>query len=939
MACNNECNSTGLAILPVRYAVVPKTISTTLPAWAQSAPVTGVPLDHGDHYALRAMRRGFLYLFYAQGPQGSNYWQCYSIADDGSLWLQSHAEAPVEQSMPSCFSKQHDAAMVEFFCIAEPEKCGDVWLAFSQHAWSETTLNRYKQESAARDARMQKIQPAQWMNQAQQAGATQANAQSLQSVIEYQDVGVENILPSVNFRSFVLDNTISTPSEAESRAGADNYGFNQNLLERVSTLYSWALTRRSKSAVTAEKMQSRSLNKDGKACPPLLLPLWDAVGIVHELNCWSMDVAGRQTQFFEEKAFELKTHTDLTTVQGLLSDAASADLSNRRSALSRGGIDSTQMIEQRAGIRSNFAERPEMQNQLLSECDEVEQWQLEKVPTDMYQSEMMRFNMKDVTVRKGQFAALKQKVEAWKATYPGIDAEWRKNSWKKYEARLNTQKRQKFVDCYTTFSAQIKAEYEARVANVVKWLEAKLFIATLQDYKTTEFMDNYRYASIVSVAISGISNTAQGVALLDRWVQEQSTANDSNLVWNTVAGNNPEIKSELEVLLSTAKSHNNDTDPTSTPALLAVVAKAGDLKKYTGFVSKAIKESAKALPENADWLNRTFGKSDLFLATVGERVFNFGRLGNKLDGLVHTIYKTIFSLRAGVPYQHFISHLDIQFREMPKLRSQILHDLQSDKRFLPENKKRLEKYRELNKSWDTFSESDDGRTALKTSRLGLLMLFLNGLDLAYLTSQLKENDLKSQAALAASGLSALSLISDLVLPAFEKGGASAVKTIESIKLSGALLGATASVATVYLDFKNIDKENNGRRFGLVAFYSTKTLVDAIGVAKYLGQFLSSVGTLATVSRTNNGRIAQFALQSGEKIGAGFLARTGAMRLLGILASWQVQVGLILLQVIITSFSDDDLQVWCTRCIYGKKPSFGSYDEQLISLQTTLKEIL
>ena len=69
MACTNpknpeceNCNKSGLAILPVRYAVVPNDVDATLPD-PLGNKVTDVKLKH-HKYALRTLRKGFIYLFY-----------------------------------------------------------------------------------------------------------------------------------------------------------------------------------------------------------------------------------------------------------------------------------------------------------------------------------------------------------------------------------------------------------------------------------------------------------------------------------------------------------------------------------------------------------------------------------------------------------------------------------------------------------------------------------------------------------------------------------------------------------------------------------------------------------------------------------------------------------------------------------------------------------
>ena len=140
MACTGLCITKGLTVLPVRYAVVPENIHTALPGWANDPCITGIALGNNEKYALRALRQGYLYVFYEKGKQGTHYWQCYSVAPDGSLWLQQVASNPAPVDKALCETGEHIAQNVEFISIESPHKCGNVWFAFSQYPWEQETL-------------------------------------------------------------------------------------------------------------------------------------------------------------------------------------------------------------------------------------------------------------------------------------------------------------------------------------------------------------------------------------------------------------------------------------------------------------------------------------------------------------------------------------------------------------------------------------------------------------------------------------------------------------------------------------------------------------------------------------------------------------------------------------------------------------------------------
>ena len=110
---------------------------------------------------MRTLRAGYVYLFYGKGPRGSNYWECYAVGQDGSMILQPNPSMAQPQATPTllCGRNGHSNQNVYFLVIQQPQKCGAVWIAFSEHKWSDETLNRYASDKGARDLRMQTIQP------------------------------------------------------------------------------------------------------------------------------------------------------------------------------------------------------------------------------------------------------------------------------------------------------------------------------------------------------------------------------------------------------------------------------------------------------------------------------------------------------------------------------------------------------------------------------------------------------------------------------------------------------------------------------------------------------------------------------------------------------------------------------------------------------------
>ena len=57
------CQTAGLAILPVRYTVVPTYLERAKPNWVNLPSVTNVPLAEGYQYHVKSLRKGYLYIF------------------------------------------------------------------------------------------------------------------------------------------------------------------------------------------------------------------------------------------------------------------------------------------------------------------------------------------------------------------------------------------------------------------------------------------------------------------------------------------------------------------------------------------------------------------------------------------------------------------------------------------------------------------------------------------------------------------------------------------------------------------------------------------------------------------------------------------------------------------------------------------------------------
>jgi len=61
-------------------------------------------------------------------------------------------------------------------------------------------------------------------------------------------------------------------------------------------------------------------------------------------------------------------------------------------------------------------------------------------------------------------------------------------------------------------------------------------------------------------------------------------------------------------------------------------------------------------------------------------------------------------------------------------------------------------------------------------------------------------------------------------------------------------------------------------------------------------------------------------------------------MLAVLMTWEAMVAITLLQVVVTWISDDELQIWCKKCVFGTAPFNRSVADQNKALEAAIKDI-
>jgi hypothetical protein len=423
--CDN-CNASGLPILPLRYAPVPTTLSPALPGWASGQRVTSVKLGSEFHYALRGLRAGYIYVFYAKNQFGANQWDCWVVTADGILVKQPNPQmaADAPPLTLQCSRKGHSNTRLHHLVIERPDKCGPSWIAFSQHKWSDDTLTAYTSNMKLRDARMQSFNPAEMAQGAKHSHGTPATVAALEQVLDYAVAPPEVALP---YRL-----TVPVFSQEDGR-------FDPSALRRVSTLYPW-LGRQGQAQADVAAMLQRAQKLDGTHNTPQLLALWDAVGTTHELSGYCNDVAGRLAQYGSERELQIACSNYLKELQTASASAAQND-AQQQHALS---FSVTSQRQQGTGKAMNKLAAEHPGDPRYAEAAQLQtQWEASNAPS--YYSQRLYTALQhyhDKPWRKN-VDQLKQEVASYlKSRDPNFQkhvAEVRLHAWDRFEKYIDTQ--------------------------------------------------------------------------------------------------------------------------------------------------------------------------------------------------------------------------------------------------------------------------------------------------------------------------------------------------------------------------------------------------------------------------------------------------------------------------------------------------------------------
>lgn len=918
--CDN-CQASGLPILPVRYVPVPNAVKLGLPAWASGARVSDVALGSEHHYALRTLRAGFVYLFYSKNARGSNQWECFSVSEDGCLMKQPGAGlAQVAPTQFLCGRQGHSNARLHHLVIEKPEKCGPTWIAFSEHKWSDETLKQYAADAKLRDTRMQTIRPAAMATGSKHSHGAVATEAALNEVIEYSSAFGTDQLPH------------SAAPGVFSKATGE---FDPDRLVRQSTRYPWH-QRQGQAADAIRLMKDRAKRTNGTPNAAHVLALWDAIGVAHELNGFRNDAAGWLELYGQERELELTGLNAIEGVKKALEDRASGaqkQAQDERQNNAANWYDPQSMAQRRA----NALKLPEpKRSQELEACAITEDWARRQVPSLGFLGRLNHYNMFAEPKRSQEIAALKVEVDQFVVrrakNYKGNIERAIAQSWPIYEEKLDKTVFNGFKTHWGKLQSRADAIIDQRTEALVNWLNAPLFIDTLEDFHQGNLSDGVLFEDAVSDALFGMNSSKPGAKKINEWVVEAKADVRTNLLWRVIALNQKEGIAEVNAALKIAAASSQVNSEAAWGNIGAQVKwnKIADLHKKAISLFNANRKAG-VTPVNTRGV-------DKLLITVGDAIMKpFARVA---DSLNEKVIQQLLLLRAGVSERAATALVLAQAKLESVSRERLIQRINTTKTFVAAEM--TAERAELNKRWAALKATADapdvkGFSAVKELRLGLVVAVLEGVNLWKISSRVG-NDPKIKWQLRAAQMATSAACLDVVATTI-KGMHSAKDlaiSFQVLKVAGGLLSGGASFIGGTLDFGDMRGAAQGGNYGIAMLYFAR------GMTQFSGGAITIVVAISYASPLLEKAAVRYAGSAAINVASrmaawAFAARAGLM-----LAGVGFSVATLAISVAIWYFSDDALQDWCEESAFGKQPQrkrFGSASAQMKALETALLDVM
>lgn len=934
--CQN-CNKAGLAILPVRYTVVPNEVKASLPL-SMGAEVRNVELRN-HKYALRTLRQGFFYLYYEKHARGSFLkWEVYSVSARGTLWKQISEKAIFFADQERCSRKEHSIP-ASVIVVESPEKCGRVWMAFSEHAWSEQTFLEFESNLELRNRRMQIFNPKDWISSQKFRDGLPLNPETLNEVIEYKDDFVVSSLAGNN-----IENISSM-----------NGGYKENSLARCATRYPLAIRKYSKKQLVDVANEIGTVSEN-VFLPPIIIGLWDHLGLVHELNGFRNDAAGWIEKYNQERELQI----------GALNAIEGAKIAFRNRSTNRAEATVFKWDRNSTQIRLARYERarPSDISGRARQADLCHRWErdaIARVPKSLAARRAAVTHLPEVEWRK-QMAETDKMVASATTPNGGSKESWIQNrdrrlrerveyetriEWKKYDECIDNASVNVFKENRRRFVEAATRIIDSRTDDLVAWLRSKNIKDALSEFHQASEADCVAFEVAVGDMIFGISSSVSGAQLIEEWASE-TNVHEGNFLWRTIASNHQDGIEALKIILVSAK--DNIDQPLTESALSAAEGSLKHLAKISDLSKKSL-SLHNTLRKSGVYSFRTGGMEKI-LMTVGD-IFLRPFVKRGVDLLSERLVSGVLLAYSGVDYAKIIKNLLLEAKFGKIGREETLLALSIGHVVAAKNVGTG--YDSLRQSWKDMALSADvpkshnnplfagGFNEAKELRFGMVatILQLAYFSKLYIDAGKNPDDGRLESEMQAAGMALAAGVIDLGATGVKAMFKDTAMTFQALKLFGGMLSAGAAWIMYLEDRKKALEYQKAGSDDISRFYHWKSYATfGSGACSFLTSLTYTAPAFEAVAarfpKSLFGRSTAIVSRGCTAVAARLLFCRALLMFGGV----GFAVAAVGIQLVIWGFSDDELQDWCSRCAFGKNKEkhFANPTVQMQSYDYALKEV-
>ena len=898
----------GLAIFPTRYAVVPNTpafAGINLPGGMGNK--SDVALQH-HKYVLRLMRKGFIYVYYHQHPDKKK-WDIYQTQDDNTL----------DQLSVKAFKKgQHKVLLAGESCffIDKPAEQGKVDFAFSEHPWSNEILQQMESDGALRDKRMQTFRPYDWANKPSYPHGKKLTEDNLTKVLEYS--GDEKVYTNFH-QSEVTQQPISD----------DNGAHNSNTLALCTS----ANTFRMHTDEAAETVKAINLSPNSQRNHPMLLALWDSVGITRELGGFAADAAGWVDQYQEQQSLHFNAINNINIIKAALEAAAKKKNENSPKAFIREEQYRAADIKKRQKTLERMYQRSGS-------------------PQALKQDPNYQQNQDRLAETERDIAALKAKQVA--------------HSWGQYTSQINETdiaNRQQYKQAIANAA---KPLMENRIKDQIAWLESPLLLNALTEYHPQSLVDGRFFENLMGDVFSSMNSCDPGTKKLDEWVAAAALTDD-NLFWRAIAANQTQAKDLLTPILDKINSTQGQVYERSTVAgidkdiydrlldfvklnadSLAVASSIvgtktpvdGIGKIYTALGSRLITPLIKPGVDTVGvYIVRKLYEAKLETSTQAHSA----KYQQRKQALNDHYQQQQANLKNNMHHsrhnmQHTASSRNSGLSELARVHQGNLSKGQNQLRLSIANQQQAFKTVQLSYddvlaqiTADNQAQALQQRTIVTSSStaFGVLILAMQTTSISQLLHVISTKGVDLE--LATKFTIALTGIVGTMAGFADNFAKQNSPWSNTLKRAGGRMMVVGGVLAAGLDtsdaFKNYRKGNTN----LVAVYGFKTLLNTSVVG---------LGGASVYASINASWETAWATRLKPYLGAKVVGRLALSRFFFALSIW-VSLGIMVIDIGIMLFADDALEDWLQRTPFAKKPegtAFNTVEDQQAEFEDTIIEL-